>query len=596
VLDHRESVPHYGIVASSNVAPAGRGAGRGNGSWASRSGCARLSAGRFPTLARAVVALLLATGICGASPVSAPIVGGEPTAEHAAVGALLVGTSPATATTACTATLVGCQTVVTAAHCVCPTTGKTCQDLDVPPGLVVYFAHAGFFTVDSIAVHKDYDFPTADVAVLRLATTVTGIEPLLVNDVDVPPFDSEGTIVGFGWETSSTRDSGLKREGTVWTAPCADDVSDETSICWEYTGVDADTCGPDSGGPLLIDMGYGPMVAGVASGGDSAICLPTDHAYGTNLFAYLDWIDRASSHDLSTFECDDVPAVGDDQVSVSAFTDDLTTARPFVVENVAVRPNTTELRVALQGSERPGTDFDLYVRAGDAPAPGVFDCSGTGTGQYAFCRIMDPEPGTWFVRAERVSGEGPFQLVATTIGGDFPECGNGIREPGEDCDDTDVGMCTAGCDADCYCVQCSDADLDVRQIELWPKLYLVATLGDSFGTYAGLQPSLDGITIELLDATQSAPIELPPDDPGWVIVKPERGRFRWRGGPGSPLRRLDLRINPKRPTRWRLAVKGTDVPGMDTIDLGTLVVRVKTGWRCAERRFHVERAPGRTRR
>jgi hypothetical protein len=193
------------------------------------------------------------------------------------------------------------------------------------------------------------------------------------------------------------------------------------------------------------------------------------------------------------------------------------------------------------------------------------------------------------VRAERVSGEGAFQLVATTIGGDLPECGNGILEPGEDCDDTDVGMCTAGCDADCFCVQCSDSDLDVRQIQLWPKLYLVATLGDGFGTYTGLDPSLDGITIELLDATQSAPIELPPGDPGWVIVKPERGHFRWRGGPGSPIRRLDLRTNPKRPTRWRLAAKGTDVPGTQTIDLGTLVVRVTTGWRCAERRFHVER-------
>ena len=554
VLDHDESVPHHGFMGSSNVA-------------------------------RAVVTLLLATGVCGAAPVSAPIVGGALTAEHPAVGALLVGTSPETATTACTATLVGCQTVVTAAHCVCPGTGKTCKSSDVPPGLVVYFPHAGFFTIDAVRVHPDYEFPTADVAVLQLATIVTGIEPLLPNYVDAPPFDSEGTIVGFGWETAATRDGGLKREGTVSTAPCTGDVSDDTSICWEYDGVGADTCGPDSGGPLLIDLGEGAMLAGVASGGDTGTCLPTDHAHATSLYAYLDWIEDASAGDLYTWQCDDVPAVGGDEASVSAFTDHLTAAQPFVVENVAVGPNTTELRIALHGSEQPGTDFDLYVRAGEAPAPDAFDCSWTGTGQYAFCRIMDPEPGTWFVRAERVSGEGAFQLVATTIGGDFPECGNGLREPGEDCDDTDLGACTTGCTEDCFCLRCSASDLDVREIELWPKLHLGAMLGDALGTYADLDPSLEGITIELLDATQSAPIEIPPEDPGWVIVKPERGRFRWRGEPGSPIRRLDLRTNPKRPTRWRLALKGKDVPGMETIDLGTLAVRVKAGSRCAERRF-----------
>ncbi|MCI0635534.1 MAG: hypothetical protein L0206_16715, partial [Actinobacteria bacterium] len=210
---------------------------------------------------------------------------------------------------------------------------------------------------------------------------------------------------------------------------------------------------------------------------------------------------------------------------------------------------------------------------------------------YAFCRIVDPEPGTWFLRAERVGGEGVFQLLATTIGGDYPECGNGIHEPGEECDDTDVATCPTGCSQDCTCLQCS-SDLDVREIELWPKLFLFAALGDGFGTYADLDPSIEGVRIELIDAKQSAPIDVPSDDPGWVIVNPERGRFRWRGTPESPIRRLDLRTSPKRRNRWRLTVKGKDVPGTETIDYATLTVRVVVGSRCAERRFHVERRPG----
>ena len=296
----------------------------------------------------AFTAIVLMTGVCGARPVSAPIVGGQLTAEYPAVGALLVGATTATATTACTVSLVGCRTVVTAAHCVCPTTGKLCQDLDVPPNLFVYFAHAGFFNVESVQVHRDYDSPTADIAVLRLATPVTGIEPLLPNDVEPPAFESDGTIVGFGWETAATADSGLKREGAVVTVPCADDVSDATSICWEYTGLDADTCGPDAGGPLLIEMGYGLALAGIASGGDSPTCLPTDHAYATDVFRYLGWIDQAADGDLYTWQCNDVPAVGSDEVSTADFTDQLTAAQASVVESVAVGLNATELRVALQ--------------------------------------------------------------------------------------------------------------------------------------------------------------------------------------------------------------------------------------------------------
>ena len=70
-----------------------------------------------------------------------------------------------------------------------------------------------------------------------------------------------------------------------------------------------------------------------------------------------------------------------------------------------------------------------------------------------------------------------------------------------------------------------------------------------------------------------------------MIVKPERGRFRWRGGPESPIRRLDLQTNPKRPARWRLTLKGKDVPGTESIDLASLVVRVKIGSSCAQRGF-----------
>src|SRR5262249_7019780 len=163
-------------------------------------------------------------------------------------------------------------------------------------------------------------------------------------------------------------------------------------------------------------------------------------------------------------------------------------------------------RVALEGTEGSGNDFDLYVRGGAPPAANEFDCSATGTGQYGFCRIAFPAPGSWDLRAERVHGAGLFQLVTTTIGGQPAGVGNGVREPGEDCDGTDTGTCTTGCNAGCTCVQCTGTDLDVREIEVTPRLYVEAELGDGIGTYTSLAPQSTGVTIELIDATHDVPI------------------------------------------------------------------------------------------
>lgn len=539
------------------------------------------------------VVIALAGRVCAAAPTAAPIIGGGPTSEHPAVGALLDGTNPATARTDCSGTLVGCRTFLTAAHCVCPSIGADCQGAGAPaPNIgLVYFAHAGFVPIESITVHPDYVFPVADVAVIRLAEPVTAIAPARVNDVGTPAFGTAGTIVGYGLETAAAGDTGIKRVGSVTTAPCVGGISNATSVCWDYKGPGANTCVGDSGGPLLLDLGTGPVVAGVASGGFSVTCRPTDHSYDANTFVYRDWIATAAAGDLGTGMCDGVPAVGEPGVIATAFTGDLGAVRPFALESIGVAPGTAELRVALQGVESQGVDFDLYVRGGAAPAAEEFACSAVGIGQYGFCRITDPEPGSWYLRAERVRGDGVFQLVATTIGGEPSVCGNGIREPGERCDGQDGGTCTTGCDAACGCVECSGTDLDIQEIALAPRLFVQAKLGDVLGTYTSIDPASAGVTIELIDATHVVPIVIAPRDPQWVIVNPRRGRYRWRGASGSAVRKVFFRMRPKHPTEWTIVLAGKNVPGASTTDYETLIVRVRLGDRCAERRFHVERTP-----
>jgi hypothetical protein len=541
---------------------------------------------------RAAAFVLVAAATAAAAPTTAPIVGGALTGDYPAVGAYLLGATPDVTTTQCSGVLVGCSTFITAAHCVCGGTGAECQGAAAPSpdASLVYLDHAGFVPIASIAVHPDFVFPIADVAVLTLATPVTGVVPATLIGGGAPPFGTAGTIVGFGVADDVAGDSGLKRAGLVVTAACTLGIPDATSVCWNYSGAGADTCSGDSGGPLFVDLGGGPIVAGLTSGGVSATCSPGDNSYDVSLAAYRDWIIATAGGDVGTSACGTVPAVGTPGAVSVAFAGDVGDAQPFDLQSIGVAPNTSELRVGMHGSEAIGDDFDLYLRAGAAPAPGLFDCRAVGANQYGFCTITNPAPGSWFIRAERVSGDGIYQVVATTFGGDAPVCGNGIREPGEGCDGADTGTCTTGCQENCSCVQCSEVDLDVTEISVAPKLFFEAALGDEVGTYTAVDPATAGVTLVFSDAVHQIPIVIPPGDPGWVVVNPRRGRYRWRGDVMG-VRHLLFQAMRRQPTTWHVRAKGRDVPQADAIDYSTLAIRVELGTRCAEHRFHIERTP-----
>ena len=77
-----------------------------------------------------------------------------------------------------------------------------------------------------------------------------------VPDQQTPPAPGAmDTIVGFGRAGGDSQDYGLKRVATVTTAACVDDISDLTSVCWQFAGPGGNTCNGDSGGPLFTDAG-----------------------------------------------------------------------------------------------------------------------------------------------------------------------------------------------------------------------------------------------------------------------------------------------------------------------------------------------------
>ncbi len=405
------------------------------------------------------------------------IVNGVLTHDYPAVGAVLRGDFanwnqhiPITADNAgmfCSGTLIGCRTFLTAGHCT-----KTA----LPPGKLdadeawVYLQHAGIFTVTSIALHPAYTLagpgvPINDVAVLKLGAPVTGIAPMAINLADPNPFiPAAGTIVGFGnTGGEGAVDKGIKRVGHVETTTCLADLSPEPDtqlVCWDFLdpigppGADSDACGGDSGGPLLLDLGNGPVIAGLTSSGTNASCLPPDHSFDANVYTYRDFILAELGTDDTT-TCGGLPPVGDPQVEVVGFDGRLDEATPSVTHEVTVAAGKNSARFGLNALEtllrnKPVRTFDvnMYVKTEPGASPTDFDCKADASSVFAACVFDLPDAATYSVFLQRVIGAGDYQLTVTVFGGAPPECGNGTVEFNEQCDDgnTAGGDC---CAADC---------------------------------------------------------------------------------------------------------------------------------------------------
>lgn len=372
------------------------------------------------------------------------IVNGVLTADFPSVGALLRPGSAASGETWCSGTMIGCQTFLTAAHCVCLSDGAACQaggsaEPD-PASYVVFLQHAGFRAVTSIAVHPSFSFPSADVAVLKLAQPVTGIRPTPINTTSRPPTGSSATIVGFGRGGGGLQDYGLKRHGrvTVDLQSC-----DADQVCWRFEsplglpGQDSNTCNADSGGPLLWNPGSGVVVAGITSGGVSADCTPLDLSYDADVFAYRSFIAAEAGADLGSAGCGPIAQVGDPAAHVDALAGSLGGADSGQAFAVPVAASASSVRVALNASEQGSANFDLYVKAGAPASPSDFDCKADGPNQFGFCELFPPLPGTVHVFVGRAAGSGPFQLTVTAL----PDsCGP--SPDGSPCDDGNP--CTTG--------------------------------------------------------------------------------------------------------------------------------------------------------
>lgn len=351
------------------------------------------------------------------------IVNGLDTFAFPTTGALLYGAGglPIDGDNAilhCSGTLIGCRTFLTAAHCVS-------GDVD-PSHYWVYLQNAGIVAVASVTTNPLYDPSLSgnDVAVLKLTTDVSGIEPTAINsthDLAAIGVGLQGIIVGFGLSSATARDYGIKRFGAVQTADCVTSVTggegNDKLVCWDFAipvgppGTDSDTCSGDSGGPLFMDFSGVTEVVGVTVSGSSPLCRPLDHSWDASVYYNATWIESQIGSD-STTTCGGIGPVGSPSATVVGTSGTLALSSDSFTVDVTGTPSV--LRFALNGQYNGTFNVDLYVKQGLGASASNYDCKADGLSVFGSCEFLDPIPGTWSVFVSAASGGGQYQ-VATTI-------------------------------------------------------------------------------------------------------------------------------------------------------------------------------------
>lgn len=141
-------------------------------------------------------------------------------------------------------------------------------------------------TVSKLIPHEDYDpkYNTVnpnDIALIKLNKSFTGVNPIRLNSDDISVYGKNGTILGWGYVSSSSQKAEILQEGEI-----SYDYYSDSSVLTSSTVTRPQSY--DSGGPLLAKVGNEFYSIGVIN---QTVNRGTD-SYYANVSAFIDWIEE----------------------------------------------------------------------------------------------------------------------------------------------------------------------------------------------------------------------------------------------------------------------------------------------------------------